>query len=179
MLILKHLYGLTGAPPGLHDVLFLRIVVGAIIVGGLYWLSRLWLRSRASRKINTGEKIEQINTNSTSNIGRMSLILAIGGVVLPIFVVLLLAIVEWLTDFDPPYMLCLLLFVALEIAALVTGIIGRRSACGKAGLTISAILLVLTAIGAPFLMISSLESTGVRRTERTETVLPDERASDK
>jgi hypothetical protein len=60
-----------------------------------------------------------------------------------------------LTQFDPPYMLCLLLFVALEIAALVTRIIGRHSACGKAGLSISAILLVLTAIAAPFLMISS------------------------
>lgn len=58
-------------------------------------------------------------------------------------------------------------FVALEIAALVTGIIGRHSACGKAGLSISAILLVLTAIAAPFFMVSSSESIGPRMVEKT------------
>jgi len=177
-LVLARLYSLSGGTPGPHDVLFLRLLSGALIVGGLYWLLRLWLQFRAGRKITTDEKIKQVNTNSTSNIGRMSLILAIGGVVLPILVALLLAIVEWLADFDPPYMLCVLLLVALEIAALVTGIIGRHSASGKAGLTISAILLVLTMIGAPFIMISSVESTGGRMTERT-MVLPDEPAPEK
>jgi len=38
MLILKRLYGLTGGTPGPHDVLFSRIVIGAIFVVGLYWL---------------------------------------------------------------------------------------------------------------------------------------------
>ena len=46
-LILKHLYDRTGAQPGQHDMLFLRIVVGAIIIGGLYWLLRMWLQHRA------------------------------------------------------------------------------------------------------------------------------------
>ncbi|UCF16859.1 MAG: hypothetical protein JSW59_05255, partial [Phycisphaerales bacterium] len=48
--VLERLYGLTGAAPGQHDVLFLRVVVGAIMIGGLYWLSRLWIQYRASRK---------------------------------------------------------------------------------------------------------------------------------
>ena len=104
---------------------------------------------------NTDEETDQITANSKSNIGNMSLILAIGGVVAAIGLWLVLAIAEWLTDFDPLYTLCLLLFVALEIAALATGIVGRRSAQGKAGLIISAILLILTAIAAPFLMFAS------------------------
>ncbi|MHC4354955.1 MAG: protein kinase domain-containing protein [Planctomycetota bacterium] len=53
-LILNRLYGLTDATPGLHDVLFLRIVVGAIIVAGLYWLLRLWLQFRAFRRAAAG-----------------------------------------------------------------------------------------------------------------------------
>jgi hypothetical protein len=84
----------------------------------------------------------------------MSLILAIGGVVAAIGLWLVLAVVESLTQFNLPYMLCVLLFIALEIAALITGVIGRRSSCGKPGLGISATLLVVTAIAYPFLMAS-------------------------
>jgi hypothetical protein len=54
MIILKRLYGLTGATPGLHDVLVFRIIVGAISVGGLYWLWRLWRQFRAHRKAAIG-----------------------------------------------------------------------------------------------------------------------------
>ncbi|MBC8217486.1 MAG: serine/threonine protein kinase, partial [Planctomycetes bacterium] len=54
MLILERLYSLTGGTPGPHDVLFLRLVSGALIVGGLYWLLRLWLRLRAYRKTAAG-----------------------------------------------------------------------------------------------------------------------------
>ncbi|UCE48085.1 MAG: serine/threonine protein kinase, partial [Phycisphaerales bacterium] len=49
-LVLERLYRLTGAAPGQHDVLSFRIVLGAIIIGGLYWLSKLWMQYRASRK---------------------------------------------------------------------------------------------------------------------------------
>ena len=98
---------------------------------------------------DTDERTDQMNTNSKSNIGTMSLVLAIGGTVLSIAVALLLALIESLTNFMPPYTLCFVLFVALEIAALVTGIIGWRSACGKAGLIISAILLLLSSIVLP------------------------------
>jgi tRNA A-37 threonylcarbamoyl transferase component Bud32 len=48
-LILERLYGLTGGKPGPHDVLFLRIVSGVLIAGGLYWVLRLGLRLRAGR----------------------------------------------------------------------------------------------------------------------------------
>jgi hypothetical protein len=59
----------------------------------------------------------------------MNLIMAIGGVVAAIGLWLVLAVADSLIQFDPPYRLCVLLFIALEIAALVTGIIGRRSSC--------------------------------------------------
>ncbi|MCP4456369.1 MAG: DUF2207 domain-containing protein, partial [Planctomycetes bacterium] len=87
-----------------------------------------------------------------SHIGKLSLILAIGGVILPIAVVLLLAIAEPLTGFNPPYILCGFMFVALEIAALASGIIGKRNAYGKAGLVVSSMLLVLTAMASSLLM---------------------------
>jgi len=40
---------LTGATPVLHDVLFLRIFIIAIIIVGLFWLLRLWRKLRTSR----------------------------------------------------------------------------------------------------------------------------------
>jgi tRNA A-37 threonylcarbamoyl transferase component Bud32 len=46
MLILKRLYALTGAAPGPHDVLVFRIVLVAIIAGGLFWVIRLLIRYR-------------------------------------------------------------------------------------------------------------------------------------
>jgi len=106
-------------------------------------------------KTDADVKTEQTNTNSKINIGKISLILAIGGAVVSIAVALLLALIESLTNFMPPYTLCFVLFVALEIAALVTGIIGWRSACGKAGLIISAILLLLSSIVLPASRVSS------------------------
>jgi predicted Ser/Thr protein kinase/ribosomal protein L7/L12 len=48
-LILERLYGLTGGAAGPHDVLVLRIVGGALIVGGLYWALRFLLELRAGR----------------------------------------------------------------------------------------------------------------------------------
>ncbi len=122
--------------------------------------------ARTHEATEIDEKAEQITANSKSNIGIMSLVLAIGGVVLAIAVWLLLAIVEWLTVFEPPYALCIFLFIALEIAAFATGIIARRSPAGKAGMIMSAILLILTAIGAPFFMVSTSETPGPSMTER-------------
>ncbi len=118
-----------------------------------------------SGKGKTELEVEQMKQDGKNNIGKMSLFLAIGGVVLSIAVVLLLAIVESLTHFHPPYMLCFFLFVALEIAAFATGIVARRSPAGKAGMILSAILLILTAIGAPFFMIAS-ETSGPSMTEK-------------
>ena len=130
-------------------------------------------QERTHEATGIDEKTEQINTNGKNNIGKLSLFLAIGGVVLSLALWLLFSIVESVTHFNPPYMLCVFLFVALEIAALVTGIIGRRSACGKAGLSISATLLVLTAIACPFFMVSGSKTIGPSMIER-EMVAPGE-----
>jgi hypothetical protein len=152
-----------------------KLLLAGVICIALDFLIVCW----AWRKINADRKPElepkgkadgnlktdKVNTNRRNNIGKLSLILAIGGVMLPIAVVLLLAIVESLTSFNPPYILCGFLFVALEIAALVSGIIGKRSAYGKAGLVISAILLVLTVIGSPLLMISGFKTIDSRMIE--------------
>ena len=68
MLILKRLYGLTDATPGLHDVLFLRISIVALIVGGLFWLFRLWLQFRASRKTTAGLELPQSRNAQASRV---------------------------------------------------------------------------------------------------------------
>ncbi len=107
-----------------------------------------------------------MSEDGKNKLGMLSLILAIGGVAIPIALALLLVIIEWLTKLGPPYFLCVLLFVGLQIIALVTGIIGRQSPFGKAGMVVSATLLVLTAIAAPFLMVSSSETSGPSMTER-------------
>jgi len=135
-------------------------VILTLVIGGLldrFIIRWAWRRANAglepvqkqTDQTDTDERTDQMNTNSKSNIGTMSLVLAIGGTVLSIAVALLLALIESLTNFMPPYTLCFVLFVALEIAALVTGIIGWRSPCGKAGLIISAILLLLSSIVLP------------------------------
>ena len=141
-------------------------VILTLVIGGLldrFIIRWAWRRANAglepvqkqTDQTDTDERTDQMNTNSKSNIGTMSLVLAIGGTVLSIAVALLLALIESLTNFMPPYTLCFVLFVALEIAALVTGIIGWRSACGKAGLIISAILLLLSSIVLPASRVSS------------------------
>jgi len=141
-------------------------VILTLVIGGLldrFLIRWAWRKANAgleaeqnqTDQTDTDERTDQMNTNSKSNIGTMSLVLAIGGTVLSIAVALLLALIESLTNFMPPYTLCFVLFVALEIAALVTGIIGWRSACGKAGLIISAILLLLSSIVLPASRVSS------------------------
>jgi hypothetical protein len=84
-----------------------------------------------------------------SQSGKQSFCLAIAGLALPIVLALPLTVVEWLTGTEITYVVCGLLFLSLETAAVVTGIIGRKSAYGKAGLALSVGLLVLTAFAAP------------------------------
>jgi predicted Ser/Thr protein kinase/ribosomal protein L7/L12 len=52
MPILDRLYDLADATPGQHDVLFLRFVLIAIIIIGLFRLVQLWRKFRTSRKAN-------------------------------------------------------------------------------------------------------------------------------
>ena len=164
--------------PGLWIAFAMGLAV--LVLGGL---AILWARrqgagqrrvcsrgaARADVEANADEKTEQMNANSKSNIGKLSLILAIVGAVLPILIAVVLMIVESFTGFMPPYILCLFLSMALEIAALVTGIIGRRNACGKAGLIISAISLVLAAFLALLTLAPRFDSGGVREDVQTFT----------
>lgn len=53
-----------------------------------------------------------------------------------------------------PYALCILLFVGLEIIAFITGVVGRRSPYGKAGLGASFVLLLLSTFFVPLFPVS-------------------------
>jgi hypothetical protein len=86
---------------------------------------------------------KETKTSEMAFFGKISLCLAIGGIVVPVALALLMAAVERLTDFDAPQLSWYLLHRASEIGALVTGIFGFRSGYGKAGLIISAILLIM------------------------------------
>ncbi len=86
-----------------------------------------------------------------SQSGKESLWLAIAGLALPIVLALPLTLLERLTGTQLTYVVCGLLFLGLETAAVITGIIGRKSAYGKAGLALSVAFLVLTAFVAPMM----------------------------
>ncbi len=84
--------------------------------------------------------------------GRLSLGLALAGIVLPIGLLLMALAAQWnlsvhcVPDF---FTLCIALSVVLELAALVCGIIGRSAKSGKAGILISGVSLMLCLIVAP------------------------------
>jgi FtsH-binding integral membrane protein len=78
----------------------------------------------------------------------LGLWLAITGLVLPVFVAIVCALVS---DKEVG-MLCLLLFVALEVAALGCAIATRRQQPGKAALAISVISLLLVGIALGLFM---------------------------
>lgn len=80
-----------------------------------------------------------------SKVGLVSLWASVCGVVVPILLAFLVRIFVKGND-EPYYILCCLLFAGGELVALVTGIIGRRSASGKAGLWISAVCLAVTVL---------------------------------
>jgi hypothetical protein len=90
--------------------------------------------------------------DSAEAVGRTSLWLAVTGLVLPILVAIVVSVVLTLANAYETYLrnggayygLCVLLFVVLELAALVCGLVGWRSGSGKAGVILSGISLVLT-----------------------------------
>ena len=78
-------------------------------------------------------------------VGVISLSACIAGIVLPILLrVLADAKVIQLQGAIPFVPLCFLLFVLLEVAALVCGILARRTTGGKAGAALSAVFLLST-----------------------------------
>jgi hypothetical protein len=56
-----------------------------------------------------------------------------------------------LGDGGRPYLLCAVLFVALEVAALGCGVIGRHTSAGKAGMLVASLSLLLGLAAAGFL----------------------------
>ncbi len=105
-----------------------------------------------------------------SRIGAISLWASISGIVVPIIIALLVRLFVR-ADHGTYHMLCVFLFVGCELVAVVTGIIGRRSASGKAGLSISTICIVLTLLFAT--VFGRLPQRGARGTsEQTERSQP-------
>ena len=86
-----------------------------------------------------------MNDNTNGKIGTVSLWASILGIVVPILIALL---VHMFVKEDPRayHKLCGLLFAGTQLVALVTGIIGRRSPSGKAGLGVSAVCIVVIAV---------------------------------
>ncbi len=88
-------------------------------------------------------------TSTHERTGQISLWLAIAGVVVPVLLAMVFHILAQravLPDEEGLFFLCGLLFAGLEIAALATGIVGRRTPSGKAGLIISACTLGLALV---------------------------------
>jgi len=93
-----------------------------------------------------GKKME---TKSRNEVGKVSLWASIGGVVAGGALVLLFILVEALTEAEMSFSLPVLLFVGLEVVALVAGIAGWGSAYGKAGFGASVALLALMTFFIP------------------------------
>lgn len=78
-------------------------------------------------------------------LGKVSLWAAVVGVVLPVCLVVVVAMLfshpALGQDAGPAYACCGLLFVMLELIALGCGIAARRTATGKAGLVIGSVVL--------------------------------------
>lgn len=96
---------------------------------------------------------EKVNgERQTSPVGKISLICAIVGIALPILVALVVAILVEDREQSKYLHWCMLCFVGMEVVALGTGIAGRTTGCGKAGLTISSISLFVSLAGGTLLM---------------------------
>jgi len=86
--------------------------------------------------------------NGASKIGRISLWAGVLGVIVPVVIALVVRAVAG-EGAETYYLFCFLLFAGAELTALVTGIVGRKSPYGKAGLGISCACIVVTALAIP------------------------------
>jgi predicted Ser/Thr protein kinase len=152
------------------DLIRLNLVVedaGNLIkkpVAGKLWITDVELVRQASEP-KTAEKLKGHDAGVTpaNPMGHLALWAAIAGLVLPIVLVLgigLLADVLKLNLSDGYLMLCGMLGIVLEVVALGGGIVGRRSASGKAALIISIISLVLYALFFMAVLVSPARSGG-------------------
>ena len=84
-----------------------------------------------------------------SKVGTISLWASILGILIPILIAFLVRLLVKVND-EPYYILCCLLFAGAELIALITGIISRRTPSGKAGMGISLVCIILTALAVPY-----------------------------
>jgi tRNA A-37 threonylcarbamoyl transferase component Bud32 len=87
--------------------------------------------------------------SKANRVGLISLISAILGCALAILIWIIFWIMEEKLNMNPPYAVCVFIFLGLELIALVSGIAGWRSPYGKAGMGIAAFLLIVVALLVP------------------------------
>ncbi len=105
-------------------------------------------------------RMEMSDDNGGVKIGAISLWASILGIAVPIVIAFLVRVFVKAND-QPYYMLCCLLFAGAELIALVTGIIGRKSSSGKAGMGISLACVLLTALAIPMFSARRVEQRPV------------------
>jgi len=127
--------------------------------------------AKAKHPVGNKPKPAPTKQNGRSKIGVLSLCLAIGGIIIPLALSLVMAIFGWLLGTTVFFLLCVALFLGLEIVAFVTGIIGWRSACGKAGLIISAILLILSMLVLLFCLLTFPVYSGSRHVVKSSSAV--------
>jgi hypothetical protein len=90
-------------------------------------------------------------------LGHLSLWTAVGGLVLPVVLVLVICLVSSTLKRNVPdiyLLLCILLAIAMELIALGCGIVARRTAMGHAGLLTSILSLVLYGVSLPAVFVA-------------------------
>ncbi len=101
-----------------------------------------------------------MNDIAQSRVGTVSLRASIIGIVVPVVLLLFIRPI-----------ICLLLFGGLQLVAVVSGVIGRRTPAGKAGLVISSICIIVTG-GAAFFFSATpsppVEEIPIVQTERSQ-----------
>jgi hypothetical protein len=105
-----------------------------------------------------------MDNDRKNNLGKISLCLAIVGIIGPVFIGLCLKLFPGII----PIPIYVLIFVALEITALVTGIVAWRSPYGKAGLGVSVSLLLLLTFFVPLFKTVTYEGRGATVVEAVE-----------
>jgi|GEM_PF-943701 len=94
-----------------------------------------------------------------SSIGRLSLGLALAGIVLPVGILLLALAAASREPKSGMLLLCAGLGALLELAAFGCGVVGRRSLAGKAGMVISGLVLLAGLLLAPSVILQPGERT--------------------
>jgi hypothetical protein len=100
-----------------------------------------------------------------NNLAKISLFLAVVGIIGPACIGLCYKLLPG----EIPFPVYVLIFVCLELAALVTGIIAWRSPYGKAGLGVSVFLLLLITFFIPLFKTATVEGRGNTVAEAVES----------